>query len=233
MSAPVLVGLLDSGADADLGRCVAGRRGFALDASGAVVEATAESDDLGHGSALARIVLAAAPEARLLIARIFHHRMVTQPAVAAAGLDWLVGAGVCLVNMSFGLRHDRAVLAEACARAQARGAILLGAAAARGPAVYPGAYPGVIRVSGDARCAPEDISTLGGAQADFGAHPRPSEGFDGAGPAGGASFAVPHVCGLLAALLAERPGSDRAAAWHYLEERAVHHGPERKNSADG
>jgi hypothetical protein len=197
----------------DLASHVAAERAFSLDDSGTVVAVDSAGDALGHGTALARIILAAAPDAELLVARIFDERMVTQPAVAAAGLDWLVGEGARMVNMSFGLRHDRGVLREACARAVSAGAILLGAAAARGAAVYPSAYPGVIRVSGDARCAPDELSTLGGGQADFGAHPRPSQGFTGAGPDGGASFAVPHVCTVIAAYLAERPEADRDAVW--------------------
>jgi hypothetical protein len=233
MSTGPLVGLLDSGVAAALGERVAAARRFRLDAGREIETAPGGGDDLGHGTALARIILAGAPTARLLDARVFDDAMVTSAAVAAAGLDWLVAEGAALVNMSFGLRHDRAVLAEACARAAQGGVILLAAAPARGAPVYPGAYPEVIRISGDARCAPGQISALGGGQADFGAHPKPSQGFEGAGPAGGASFAVPHAAALLAAHLGQHPQTDQAAARRHLEAIASYHGPERRSSADG
>jgi hypothetical protein len=55
----------------------------------------------------------------------------------------------------------------------------------------------VLRVTGDARCAPGEVSALGGAPADYGACPRDLEG-----ASGGASIAAAHVTGLLARGLA-------------------------------
>ena len=233
MSAPLLVGLLDTGVAAELDARVVASRRFRLDPAREVEGLAGGGDALGHGTALARVIVAGAPQARLLDARIFEGTMATSAAVAAAGLDWLVAEGADLVNMSFGLHEDRAVLRQACARAAAGGAILLGAAPARGAPVYPGAYADVIRVSGDARCGPDEVSVLGGGQADFGAHPRPSQGFEGEGPGGGASFAVPHLCAILAAFLGRHRQAGHAAARHHLEAIARYHGPERRSSADG
>ena len=67
-------------------------------------------DALGHGSALARVILQHAPGAALLDARVFGASRRTTPEAVAAGLDWLREEGARMVNMSFGLRHDRAVL---------------------------------------------------------------------------------------------------------------------------
>jgi hypothetical protein len=230
MTSPLLIGLLDSGLAPELAPSVAAGRRFALDDHGEVAAGPVEADRLGHGSALAQVILEAAPQARLLDAQIFHTSIATTPAAAAAGLDWLVGAGARIVNMSFGLRHDRAVLRRACAEAAAAGVILLAAAPARGAMVYPAGYPGVVKVSGDARCAPGEVSTLGGRQADFGAHPRPLGDADDAGRSGGASFAVAHLCGLLAGFLTQEPDADRAAALAHLESIARYHGPERRGA---
>ncbi len=230
MTSPLLIGLLDSGVTPELAPSVAAGRRFALDGHGQVAAGPVESDRLGHGSALARIILEAAPEARLHDAQVFLTSIATTPAVVAAGLDWLVGAGARIVNMSFGLRHDRAVLRRACAEASAAGIILLAAAPARGAMVYPAGYAGVVKVSGDARCAPGEVSTLGGRQADFGAHPRPLHEASGSGHSGGASFAVAHVCGLLAAILTQEPDADRAAALAHLERIACSHGPDRRGA---
>jgi hypothetical protein len=226
----VRVGLLDSGIAADLASLVAAARGFALDADGRVTTGPVEGDRLGHGSTLARIIAEAAPDARLLDAQVFPVSHAAPPAVVAAGLDWLVASGARIVNMSFGLRHDREVLRRACAVAVEAGVILLAAAPARGPMVYPAGYDGVVKVSGDARCAPGEISTLGGAQADFGAHPRPPPGAAGAGRSGGASFAVAQLCGHLARRLAARPAAGRDEALSHLAAVARYRGPERRGA---
>lgn len=205
------VGLLDSGIGAALAAHVGASRAF--------VDAPAPPDALGHGSALARVILQHAPGAALLDARVFGASRRTTPEAVAAGLDWLREEGARLVNMSFGLRHDRAVLRETVAGAQAAGMILIAAVPARGGVVYPGGYAGVIRVSGDARCAPGEISALGGDPADYGACPA-----DVDGRPGGASFAAARLTGLLASRLSESEGDPRAL----LDALARFHGRERR-----
>ena len=162
MNAEFIVGLLDSGVEAVLSAHVRASRAF-------VDERPA--NPLGHGSALARIILNHAPHAALLDARVFGEQQRTTPELVAAGLDWLREDGARIINMSFGLRHDRAALRDAVAAAHAAGMILVASAPARGAMVYPGGYAGVIRVSGDARCGPDEISALGGDPAGFGACP--------------------------------------------------------------
>jgi subtilisin family serine protease len=206
----IAVGLLDSGVAADLAAHVQASRSF--------VDAPAP-DPRGHGSAIARIILQRAPGAALIDAQVFADRQRTTPEAVAAGLDWLRAEGAPVVNMSFGLCHDRAVLRDAVARAVATGMILVTAAPARGGTVYPGGYPGVIRVSGDARCAPGEISALGGAPADYGACTH-----DAAGRHGGASFAAAHLTGLLVPHLDEIDRDPRA----WLDRLARFRGRERR-----
>ena len=221
MSGRGTVGVLDSGVT---GHAVQASRTFAPDAAGEIaVRSDGGADILGHGSALARIIAAAAPDAVLLNARIFIDSLSCTPAAVAAGLDWLIGEGAQIVNMSFGLHQDRAVLSEACARAVASGALILASAPARGPAVFPGSYQGVVRVSGDARCAPGEFSTLGGGQADFGAHVEPPDR-----EGGGASFAVAHLTGAAALFLQQNPAADRESILEHLTSIARYHGPERR-----
>jgi subtilisin family serine protease len=209
MSAP-LVGLVDSGVEATVAAHISASRAF--------VEGP-RSGPFGHGTAIARIILHHAPKAPLLDARVFGDRQRTTPELVAAGLDWLRDEGARIVNMSFGLRHDRAVLRQAIAAAQTAGMILVAAAPARGAMVYPGGYAGVIRVSGDARCGPDEISVLGGEPADYGACP-----YDTDGRLGGASFAAAHVTGLLARQVSETEREPRAL----LEQLARFHGRERR-----
>ena len=209
MSAP-LVGLLDSGVEATLSAHLRASRAF--------VDGTTPGP-FGHGTAIARIIFHHAPHAALLDARVFGERQRTTPELVAAGLDWLRDEGARIVNMSFGLRHDRAVLRNGVAAAQTAGMILVASAPARGAMVYPGGYAGVIRVSGDARCGPDEISTLGGDPADYGACPN-----DADGRPGGASFATAHVTGLLASHLSETACEPRAL----LDRLARFYGRERR-----
>ena len=206
----VKVGLLDSGVEPELAVHVSASRAF-------VDQGAAHS--LDHGTAIASIILHHAPSAALLHAQVFGERQRTTPELVAAGLDWLREERARIVNMSFGLRPDRAVLRRAVAAAQETGLILVASVPARGAVVFPGGYAGVIRVSGDARCAPGEISALRGDPADYGASPR-----DVSGRLGGASFAAAHVTGLLAQHLSEterepRALLDRLARFYGREQR--------------
>ncbi len=205
------------------------KRRFVGQRDGAVVETVAHPDRLAHGSVIARTIADLIPEARFLAAQIFHDRMVTTPAAAAAGLDWLCKQGARIVTMSFGLRADRDVLRTACARAHEAGVILLASSPARGGPVFPAAYPDVIAVSGDARLAPGEISALDPERPVFGAHSWPS-GVDGTGKpiAGGASFAVATAAAIVARALVEKLAANSADVVAYLRANARYHGAERR-----
>ena len=223
-----IVGLLDSGLDPGLECAVIGSCRFGADDSGAVVDLPTLPDPTGHGSTVARIILAQAPAARILNAQVFSRPGATSPAIIARGLDWLVERNATLVNMSFGLRHDRRILRQACQRAIARGIILLAATPARGPRIYPSFYQGVIRVTGDARCGRHEISHLATGQADYGACPGGPDSPTGR-KAGGASHAAAHLTGLIAAHLADGGSTDSVDQW--LGARACYHGPEQRSAA--
>lgn len=221
----VAVGILDSGITGEQAGCVIASRCFISNR----LEAAGLPPPLPHGAEVARIVAALAPEARLLDARIFGDRLTTDARTAVAGLLWLVEAGARVITLSFGLREDRPALAAACREAIAANIILVAASPARGPAVFPAAYPGIIRVCGDARCGSDSISVLGGEPADFGACPRPWNGVPGS-PIGGASFAAAYAAGLAAAFLAETPNAGRVDVIEHLEHRAAFHGRERRHA---
>lgn len=218
----IRIGLLDSG----LPRGPAAERvfmgcGFRLDSDQEVAPGMAEPDGLGHASAVARAVLESCQEARFVVAQIFFAKLATTAAQAATGLDWLAGQGAAVVNMSFGLAADRAVLRQACGRAAARGIVLVASAPARGDPVFPAAYPGVIRVTGDARCAPGELSALDGPRADFGAHVRN-------GGVAGASIGTAHVTGEIACYLAGGGDPRLDAVRAYLRGLCRYVGPERR-----
>lgn len=208
-SEPIPLGVLDSGVAAGPDICVADQAAFAPGSGGIVERCTLDTGNLDHGTAVARTILDREPGVVLLSAQVFRHGRPGIPAVVAAGLDWLVDSGARIVNMSFGLLHDRKALRAACGTALDRGVLLVASAPARGPVVYPAAYPGVIRVTGDARCAPGELSWLGNVRADFGG----CVGGPGHRPhdaGAGASLAAAHFSGELARVLSKTASSREA-----------------------
>lgn len=216
MSVPV--GVLDSGLDPALGARIAAARRFG----------SGEPRPLRHGAEIGAILARYAPHARFLDARVFLDRMSAPVPVVAEGLRWLVAHGARVLNLSLGLRQDHPALRAACAAARERGCLLVASTPPRGPPVYPAAYPGVLRVCGDARCAPGEISCFGGEPADWGASPRPPDALPGA-PVGGSSYAVAYVSARIAEYLHHHPHADGAAVLAHLRSSARYHGRERRH----
>lgn len=220
MPVELQVGVVDSGHAAEQASLLlAGRRFFLTDAG--LGEGPLLADALGHGSAVLHAIATRASAARFSVAQVFDARGVTSPLQIAAALHWLRERGVRLVNLSLGVRQDRPILREAVAALVADGALVCASSPARGEAVFPAAYPGVLRVTGDARCAEGQWSWLDSAQADFGAPLRV------AGRAG-ASLGCAAFCGYLAALLIKRPELSNEQALAIMRARAAYRGIERK-----
>jgi hypothetical protein len=215
----ILVGVVDSGVAAGFPGLVASRR---FDADG---DAQAVDDRIGHGTAIARLLREHGDGPGMLVAQVFTHTQRCSPAQIAAALEWLVDSGAALVNLSVGLRQAAACLRLACERAEAAGVILVASAPAHGAPVYPAAYAQCIAVSGDARCGDQEISWLGSASADFGAHPFL---VPGASHSGGASYAAARVSARIACLLAA--GTPGTAIGATLRRQCRYHGPERRRA---
>lgn len=196
-------------------------------ADGQVSCSAATPDALGHGSAVGGVIRHLAPRARLVVAQVFHQRFTTTALQVAAAIDWLVDEGVQVVNLSLGLSQDRPVLAAACARAVEAGVILCAASPARGDPVFPSAYPGVFRMTGDARCGRDELSWLATRHADFGAHVRPLEG---ARAGNGASIGCAHLSGHVGRLLSAGVAPEADAVADALKAQARYRGPERRGA---
>jgi hypothetical protein len=131
-----------------------------------------QADLHGHGVLVSRLIARKIAPRDILCAPIFDSRGVTTPLAVAAGLDDLMAQGARLLVLPLGLAGDRLVLRQAIARALDGGATIVASAPARGGPCFPAAYPGVISVCGDIRCAPDEVSWLGGEPALFGACPK-------------------------------------------------------------
>jgi hypothetical protein len=159
------VGLIDScgglggiAAAASEGALIADAAAFVAE-GGRVERRETVADPTGHGSRIAEL-LSNGPRIELLLGQVFTSSGPTSGAAVAAAIDWALDRGASLIHLSLGLAGDRAVLGSAVARALDAGCILVAATPARGAPVYPAAYPGVIRATGDARCSPLELSAL-------------------------------------------------------------------------
>ncbi len=218
----VRIGIIDSGAGEGVAAAAAR---FVVDSDGAVDVLPARADRLGHGTAVAELILRRAPTALLYVAQVFDKRGLATPLTVAAGLNWLVGRGVRLVNMSLGLTEDREPLRQACAQAVAAGVLIVASVPAMGPQVYPAAYPGLVRVTGDGRCRGDQVAAICSDRADLGADPAFHA--RAGGNIAGASVAAARITGALAATLIVNPEADPNRLVQELMARAHHHGPQR------
>lgn len=216
MTDAVRVGLIDGALDLSQGDAVYAAFG----------SEPLRADERGHGSQIARCLLAHAPQVRLAVAQVFGRSRETTVDAVLDGLYWLIGQGVQLINMSFGMPAASPRLAQACRDAADAGIVLVASAPARGAPVYPAAFAHCIAVTGDARCAPGDVTWLATAAADFGTHPLIEPGHPERG--GGASIATARMSGLIAAML--QAGVAPGQLSTRLQQAAIHVGPERRHA---
>jgi hypothetical protein len=180
------------------------------------------ADSSGHGSRIAQLFTAGDDAVELLLAQVFLSERAASAAALAAAVDWAAAQHAELIHMSLGLEADRAVLAAAVARAVAVGCIIVASTPARGALVYPAGYANVIRATGDARCAPGEVSCLNPWL--FGGCPR----FASAGDtSGGASVGAAHVT---RAIISGPKWESAAAVAAALTASARYLGPERRGS---
>lgn len=220
----VKVGIVDSGFSPRQATFIKASAAFMLEDE-ALWRCECRDDRLLHGTHIVDVVHRVAPQSEILMAQVFHERLVTTALQVATAIDWLCEQEVQVINLSLGLRSDRPVLRDAVARATGAGILLCASSPAKGDAVYPSAYPGVLRTTGDARCAPDEWSLLATRYADFGAHVRsPGDHISGA------SIGTAYMSGHIARFMSETPGADRAALGHYLKQRAGYFGAEHRTA---
>jgi hypothetical protein len=217
----IKVGIIDSGINTELADSLAttliARRDFSDR------EQHHCPDTLGHGSAVASIIIATTTDIEIVIARVFADKLVCTANQVSHAIDWLCSQQVDVINMSFGLRDDRPQLLSACQQAIANNCLLIAAAPASGSPVYPAQYQGVIRATGDARCRPLQLSHLNSQQADYGACPR----YEGIAAAG-ASIGCAGVSGMIAKLLSAAAKTTSRNVHLQLQRQANYHGIEQR-----
>jgi hypothetical protein len=192
------------------------------------------ADPTGHGSRIAELLISGR-SAELLLGQVFTSLGPTSGAAVAAAIDWAVERRVGLIHLSLGLAGDRAVLGSAVQRAIDAGCVLVAAMPARGASVYPAAYPGVIRATGDARCAPHEVSALRpwffGGCPRFEVASRPASGRVEGRAEGRASGGASIGAAWVTHAILQEPTLAAPAVVAALTARAKYLGPERRTPA--
>lgn len=220
--AAIKVGVVDSG-------CLPRQVNYVQDSVAFIVQGDAlwqdqaTEDQLAHGTKICDVIHRLSPDSTLLLAQVFRERFTTTALQVSAAIRWLTEQQVDVINLSLGLRTDRPQLREAVADAIAAGILICASSPAKGDPVYPSAYPGVLRTTGDARCAMDEWSMLNTQYADIGAHVRCLDG-----GISGASIGTAYVAGHIAKFMSDNPAASRKELGHYLKNNATYFGAERR-----
>ncbi len=157
-------------------------------------------DWLGHGTAVAAAIHEKAPDAGLLIVKIFGRQLAATIDQLVMGLEWALDQGADFINLSLGTRNQnhRDRLLSSIDRSIRAGSQIISARHMDGVPCFPGCMAGVIGVEVDAALSRDEVRIV-----DDLAHaspfPRPIPGVPPEKNLHGISFAVANVTGFLAA----------------------------------
>lgn len=169
-----------------------------------------DHDRIGHGTAVADLVLRLAPGAEIVPIRVFGAHLQTSPATIQSAIRWAAEAGIPLVNLSLGTLQAEAFrpLYATCEVARRKGTLVVSASHNGHGWSYPAAFDNVISVGADAFDSPFTFRYVPGAAVECIAHGRGVPVLWRGGEervVGGNSFAAPHVTGIVALLLERYP----------------------------
>jgi subtilisin family serine protease len=236
----VLVAIIDTGVDT-MHPEIAGAVAGSFDA----LNSNGPPD--AHGTAIAGAIAAhdrlegIAPAVRILAIRAFDGSKTGGDGTTLSilrGIDWAVGHGARIINMSFAGPQDP-VIARALGAAKSKGIVLVAAAGNAGPdspPLYPAADANVIAVT-----ATDPADRLLG-RANRGHHIAvAAPGVDILLPvpdgryqiSSGTSFAAAHITGVVALLLEVKPGLSPDAVRKVLESTAKDLGPKGRDDLFG
>ncbi len=148
----VKIAIIDSGVDSEhpgIGSITQGID-IKIDSDGQIIWGTDYVDQSGHGTACTGIIHQIAPDAEIHIVRIFEQSLVADGRLLIEALQWAIGHGIDVVNLSLGTtdRQYFEPIQKLCQQAARENIILVAAAHNRGIESYPAILPDVIGVQG-------------------------------------------------------------------------------------
>jgi subtilisin family serine protease len=209
----VRIAVIDSGVHAGHPHVGGVAGGVAVGEDGTILDEFV--DRLGHGTAVTAAIREKAPEAEIIIVKVFWERLATTPATLVRAINEAVARGAGLVNLSLGTTDARCrdALAAAIAHAHECGAFLVAAAEDNGVRWLPGILDGVVPVTLDWSCPREAYRLIEQRERTVVAtsgYPRDIPGVLRERNIKGISFAVANATGFVARAMEARPDATLA-----------------------
>lgn len=234
MPRPARIAVIDSGVHPGHPHIDAARLtgGVSVTREGAIEDgAQAMLDRLGHGTAVTAAIQERAPDAEILTVRVFREGLRASAAALIAAIDWSIGAGADIANLSLGSTNaaHADAFAEAVERATQAGMLLVAARAVEDTLCYPGSLPGVLGVDLDWNCPRGSyrVDLSAGAPRFIAAgYPRPIEGVPPQRNLYGVSFAVAQMTGFAAQAWALGERLSPQNMGRALADRLIAHAPQ-------
>jgi subtilisin family serine protease len=211
----VTVAVIDSGVEAghpDLGGMVirSVRVEFGGDGEPAIVEDADGTDLVGHGTACAGIIHEIAPGAEIVSVGVLGADNRGKGVLFAAGLEWAIGQGVSIANLSLSSRSEAlfGTFHELADRAYFANVLLVSAANNVNVPSYPSLFAAVVSVAAHDASDPLTFFYNPRPPVEFGARGVDVDvAWKGGGriAATGNSFAAPHIAGICALIRSKHP----------------------------
>jgi subtilisin family serine protease len=182
-------------------------------------------DRLGHGTAVTAAIREKAPDAEIIVVKVFWQMLATDIAALIRGIEEASARNASVINLSLGTAETehRDRLAAAVANVRRSGALIVAAYDDGERQWLPGILPGVIAARADwnADRFGYTVSTVGGRPLLLTSpYPRDIPGVPRERNVSGVSFAVANATGFVARALEAAPGSDVAQVFATLHEGA-------------
>jgi hypothetical protein len=209
---PIDIALIDSGVNTTHSHVgtVAGGVALALDSNGSLIIGDEFNDEIGHGTAIAGVISAGAPSARLHAIKIFREELNAAAPLLLAALEWAVERSMKIIHLSLGTEREenRKALAAICDAAKERNIVVVASARSADDGIIPASFDSVIGVYWDKECAEDSLIYYSDTPIEFGAYglPRPLPGLPQEMNFRGHSFAAARVTARAARLLERNPG---------------------------
>jgi subtilisin family serine protease len=195
-------------------------------------------DRLGHGTAVTAAIREKAPDAELFAVKVFDRALTTDIRALVGAIDWAIGMGARLVNLSLGTSRPEheARLEEAVERAGAAGVVIVAAREDQGIRWLPGSLRGVLGVQVSWDCPRDRYRAVldDDGRVTFGAsgYPREIPGVPPERNLKGISFAVANMTGFAARVLERMPGARFSDLIERLSSPGIVRSDERTEEAE-